>query len=73
MLQIIMQEEIYSSSYAAAAYLHSIDFPKDKKVYVVGQEGIAVGVISGIQWKPGVSGQDDYLAQVYANGDAGGA
>ena len=27
-----MQEEIYSSSYAAAAYLESIDFPKDKKV-----------------------------------------
>ena len=25
-------EEIYSSSYAAAAYLESIDFPKDKKV-----------------------------------------
>ena len=28
--------EIYSSSYAAAAYLQSIDFPKDKKVYVIG-------------------------------------
>lgn len=27
-----MQEEIYSSSYAAAAYLESIKFPKDKKV-----------------------------------------
>lgn len=25
-------EEIYSSSYAAAAYLESIDFPKNKKV-----------------------------------------
>ena len=32
-----MQEEIYSSSYAAAAYLDSIHFPKDKKVYVVGE------------------------------------
>ena len=31
------QEEIYSSSYAAAAYLDSIHFPKDKKVYVVGE------------------------------------
>ena len=28
----ISAEEIYSSSYAAAAYLESIDFPKDKKV-----------------------------------------
>lgn len=27
-----LQEEIYSSSYAAAAYLESIKFPKDKKV-----------------------------------------
>lgn len=33
-------EEIYSSSYAAAAYLESIGFPKDKKVYVVGEVGI---------------------------------
>jgi phosphoglycolate phosphatase len=32
--------EIYSSSYAAAAYLQSIDFPKDKKVYVIGEVGI---------------------------------
>ncbi len=28
----VSAEEIYSSSYAAAAYLESIDFPKDKKV-----------------------------------------
>lgn len=28
----ISSEEIYSSSYAAAAYLESISFPKDKKV-----------------------------------------
>jgi hypothetical protein len=26
------QEEIFASSFAAAAYLQSIDFPKDKKV-----------------------------------------
>lgn len=37
-----MQEEIYSSSYAAAAYLEAIEFPKDKKVYVVGEVGIQV-------------------------------
>ena len=28
----ISSEEIYSSSYAAAAYLESINFPQDKKV-----------------------------------------
>ena len=28
----VSAEEIYSSSYAAAAYLESIDFPNDKKV-----------------------------------------
>lgn len=33
-------EEVYSSSYAAAAYLESIKFPKDKKVYIVGEVGI---------------------------------
>ena len=27
------QEEIFASSFAAAAYLQSIDFPKDKKVH----------------------------------------
>jgi len=36
----VTAEEIYSSSYAAAAYLESIKFPKDKKVYVVGEVGI---------------------------------
>lgn len=30
----ITPEEIYSSSYAAAAYLESVEFPKDKKVRV---------------------------------------
>lgn len=37
-----VQVEIYSSSYAAAAYLESIDFPKDKKIYVIGEQGIVV-------------------------------
>jgi phosphoglycolate phosphatase len=36
----VSAEEIYSSSYAAAAYLESIKFPQDKKVYVVGEVGI---------------------------------
>ena len=33
-------EEIFSSSFAAAAYLRSRSFPRDGKVYVVGQTGI---------------------------------
>lgn len=36
----VKPEEIYSSSYAAAAYLEAIDFDKNKKVYVVGEIGI---------------------------------
>lgn len=36
----IAPEEIYSSSFAAAAYLDATNFPKDKKVYVVGEVGI---------------------------------
>lgn len=34
------EEEIFASSFAAAAYLESIDFPRDKKVYVIGEIGI---------------------------------
>ena len=34
------QEEIFSSSFAAAAYFEATNFPKDKKVYVVGEVGI---------------------------------
>ncbi|OVA11065.1 HAD-superfamily hydrolase [Macleaya cordata] len=36
----VNEEEIFASSFAAAAYLKSINFPKDKKVYVVGEDGI---------------------------------
>lgn len=36
----ISPEEIFSSSYAAAAYLEHIEFPAHKKVYVVGEQGI---------------------------------
>jgi phosphoglycolate phosphatase len=36
----VQPEEIYSSSYAAAAFLRSENFPADKKVYVVGEVGI---------------------------------
>lgn len=44
------QEEIFGSAYASAVYLSRVvNFPKDKKVYVIGQEGIeeeldAVGI-----------------------------
>lgn len=36
----VSQDEIFSSSFAAAMYLKTIDFPRDKKVYVIGEEGI---------------------------------
>uniref|UniRef100_A0A9I9CXX8 phosphoglycolate phosphatase n=1 Tax=Cucumis melo TaxID=3656 RepID=A0A9I9CXX8_CUCME len=36
----VTEEEIFASSFAAAAYLKSIDFPKEKKIYVIGEEGI---------------------------------
>ncbi|XP_022987474.1 phosphoglycolate phosphatase 1B, chloroplastic-like [Cucurbita maxima] len=36
----VTEEEIFASSFAAAAYLKSIDFPKEKKVYVIGEDGI---------------------------------
>jgi hypothetical protein len=35
---IAAQEEIFASSFAAAAYLQSIDFPKDKKVHRIIQK-----------------------------------
>lgn len=35
---VLSQDEIYSSSFAAAAYLESINFKK--KVYVIGEDGI---------------------------------
>ncbi|GAB2302716.1 Phosphoglycolate phosphatase 2 [Dionaea muscipula] len=36
----VSEDEIFSSSFAASMYLKSIRFPVDKKVYVVGGEGI---------------------------------
>eukprot|EP00252_Welwitschia_mirabilis_P024316 TRINITY_DN7173_c0_g1_i1.p1 TRINITY_DN7173_c0_g1~~TRINITY_DN7173_c0_g1_i1.p1 ORF type:complete len:299 (-),score=45.48 TRINITY_DN7173_c0_g1_i1:87-983(-) len=37
---VVKEEEIFSSSFAAAAYLKFINFPKDKKIYVIGGVGI---------------------------------
>ncbi|XP_073148670.1 phosphoglycolate phosphatase 2 [Henckelia pumila] len=36
----VTEDEIFSSSFAAAMYLKVNSFPKDKKVYVIGEEGI---------------------------------
>lgn len=36
----VHEDEIFSSSFAAAMFLKGIDFPKDKKVYVIGEQGI---------------------------------
>ncbi|KAG0569607.1 hypothetical protein KC19_6G102300 [Ceratodon purpureus] len=36
----VSEEEIFASSFAAAAYLKSIKFPTDKKVYIIGEAGI---------------------------------
>ena len=36
----IEADEIYSSSFAAAAYLEANNFPKHKKVYIIGEVGI---------------------------------
>ena len=34
-------DEIFSSAYASAAYLkHVLNFPSDKKVYVIGEKGV---------------------------------
>jgi len=53
----INAEEIYSSSYAAAAYLESINF--SKKVYVIGEEGIQQELdLKGIQHIGGPSDGD---------------
>lgn len=35
------QEDVFSSSFAAASYLNAVNFPKEKKVYIVGEQGIA--------------------------------
>ncbi|XP_068636601.1 phosphoglycolate phosphatase 2-like isoform X2 [Aristolochia californica] len=36
----VSEEEIFCSSFAAAMYLKSKNFPPEKKVYVIGEEGI---------------------------------
>ncbi|KAF6145135.1 hypothetical protein GIB67_013486, partial [Kingdonia uniflora] len=36
----VTEEEIFTSSFAAAMYLKTSGFPREKKVYVIGEEGI---------------------------------
>lgn len=36
----VSEEEIFSSSFAAAMFLKANDFPQEKKVYVIGEQGI---------------------------------
>ena len=60
----VTAEEIYSSSYAAAAYLQSKGFPTDgsQKVYVVGEVGIMEELeLAGI---PHFGGPEDAGAQI---------
>eukprot|EP00270_Netrium_digitus_P014937 TRINITY_DN515_c0_g1_i1.p1 TRINITY_DN515_c0_g1~~TRINITY_DN515_c0_g1_i1.p1 ORF type:complete len:420 (+),score=93.60 TRINITY_DN515_c0_g1_i1:23-1261(+) len=46
----VTEEEIFASSFAAAAYLKSINFPENKKVYIVGEVGIQLELnLAGIQ------------------------
>ncbi|KAL0904687.1 hypothetical protein M5K25_026821 [Dendrobium thyrsiflorum] len=53
----VSEEEIFSSSYAAAMFLKLNDFPRDKKVYVVGEEGILEEL--GLAGFTGIGGPDD--------------
>ncbi|KAJ4975216.1 hypothetical protein NE237_000322 [Protea cynaroides] len=36
----VSEDEIFSSSYAAAMFLKTNNFPREKKVYVIGEEGL---------------------------------
>uniref|UniRef100_A0A803PZ68 phosphoglycolate phosphatase n=1 Tax=Cannabis sativa TaxID=3483 RepID=A0A803PZ68_CANSA len=58
-LGLSVSEEIFASSFAAAAYLKSINFPKDKKVYVIGEDGILKELeLAGIQYLGGPADGD---------------
>ena len=65
----VSAEEIYSSSYAAAAYLEATNFPSDKKVYVVGDVGIEEELdLKGISHIGGPSDADKVLKDAKAIG-----
>ncbi|KAK9803264.1 hypothetical protein WJX72_002819 [[Myrmecia] bisecta] len=73
----VSAEEIYSSSYAAAAYLESIHFPTDKKVYIVGEVGIQEELdLKGIKWIGGLQDKGKTIELVpgfalHQDGDVG--
>ncbi|XP_058216233.1 phosphoglycolate phosphatase 1A, chloroplastic-like [Rhododendron vialii] len=51
----VSEDEIFASSFAAAAYLKSINFPTDKKVYVIGEDGILKELeLAGFQYLGGL-------------------
>ncbi|CAK9168000.1 unnamed protein product [Ilex paraguariensis] len=57
----VSEEEIFASSFAAAAYLKSINFPKDKKVYVIGEDGILKELeLAGIPYLGGLATARDF-------------
>jgi 4-nitrophenyl phosphatase/phosphoglycolate phosphatase len=58
----VQPEEIFSSSFAAAAYLEQNPLPKGKKVYIIGQEGIGEELdLLGI---PHIGGPADSLKSI---------
>ncbi len=56
----VTEDEIFASSYSAAIYLSRVlKFPKDKKVYVLGEKGIEEELeAEGIQYCGGTSPED---------------
>lgn len=54
-LTTFLQDEIFGSAYASAAYLkYNLKFPKDKKVYVIGEDGLEHELkAEGIQYAGG--------------------
>ncbi|EHA8589063.1 putative CMP-sialic acid transporter 4 [Cocos nucifera] len=68
----VNEEEIFASSFAAAAYLKSIDFPKDKKVYVIGEDGIIKELeLAGFQYLGGP--QECDIEFIHFQADGGGS
>ncbi|XP_077222954.1 phosphoglycolate phosphatase 2-like [Tasmannia lanceolata] len=63
----VREEEIFCSSFAAAMYLKCNDFPREKKVYVIGEEGILEELeLAGFT---GLGGPDDGNKQVQLKTD----
>ncbi|KAK9163859.1 hypothetical protein Syun_004761 [Stephania yunnanensis] len=53
-LLFLYLKRFFASSFAAAAYLQSIEFPKEKKVYVIGEDGILKELeLAGFQYLGG--------------------